>query len=260
MIKVAAKFKRVSRDTWLSVFSVPFLIALWEAAVDLRGVNSAFLVAPSTIVLVTIDLIASGELTEHIFITLGRMLTGFFIGSILGLLIGLAMGWSKGIRAFLDPVISVIHPLPKIALLPLIMLLIGIGERPIILVIALAAFFPVLVNSMAGVMNIDQIYFDAAKNYGASKFKVFTRVILPGSLPMAFAGIRLALGMSLLMTVVVELSIATTGLGAMLWLSWETLRIERIYVAIAVIAALGLVVNPLVKLIGRRLAPWRGEQ
>ncbi|MFC1958806.1 ABC transporter permease [Chloroflexota bacterium] len=260
MIKVSATLGRVSRETRLSVFSALSLLALWEAAVDLGWVNSAFVVAPSTIVMATIDLLGSGELLGHISITLTRMFAGFFAGTILGLVIGLAMGWSKGMRALLDPVVSVIYPLPKIALLPLIMLLIGIGERPIVMVIALGAFFPVLVNSVAGVLNIEQIYFDAAQNYGASKFNVFTKVILPGSLPVAFVGIRLALGLSLLLAVVVELAIATNGLGAMLWLSWQTLRIERIYVAIAVIAVLGLVLNPLLKLIGRHLTPWREEQ
>jgi ABC-type nitrate/sulfonate/bicarbonate transport system permease component len=259
MIKISATLKRVSRQVWLSVFSALFLIALWEAAVDLRWVNSAFFVAPSTIVIATVDLFGSGELLPHISITLARMFTGFFAGAILGLVIGLVMGWSRDVRAFLNPVVSVIYPLPKIALLPLIMLLIGIGEYPIIMVVALGAFFPVLVNSVAGVVNIDQIYFDAAQSYGASRFRMFTKVVLPGSLPVAFAGIRLALGMSLLTTVVVELAIATKGLGAMLWLSWQTLRVEKIYVAIAVIAILGLILNPLLNLVGRHLTPWKED-
>lgn len=114
-----------------------------------------------------------------------------------------------------------------------------------------------LANCVAGVVNIDQIYFDVAKNFGASRLKTFTRIVLQGSLPVSRAGIRLALGMSLLLTVVVEMSIATTGLGAMLWLSWQTLRIERIYVAIAVIAVLGLLLNPILNLVGRYLIPWK---
>lgn len=259
MRNVAAVLKKVKRETWISIGSTLFFLVLWEAAVDLRWVSSAFLVAPSRIVMATIDLIGRGELVGDLAITLARMFTGFLLGASLGLLIGLAMGWSKELRAVLDPIVAVIYPLPKIALLPLIMLLIGIGERPIVLIIALSAFFPVLINCMAGVVNIDQIYFDAAQNYGANKFKTFTKVILPGSLPVAFAGIRLALGMSLLMAVVAELAIATNGLGAMVWLSWQTLRVERIYVAIAVIAVLGLLLNPILQLIERYLIPWKEE-
>jgi NitT/TauT family transport system permease protein len=250
---------RPSREVWISILSVVVVLALWEAAVDFNWLDSAFLVAPSAIVRATVELAVDGELFGHIRATLARMSVGFIVGSFLGLVVGLAMGWSKEIRAAVDPFVSVIYPLPKIALLPLIMLLVGIGEGPIVLVIALGAFFPVLVNSIAGVMSIDPIYFDVARNCGASRYKTFARVMLPGSLPMVLAGLRLALGLSLLLAVVVELSIATTGLGAMLWLSWETLRVERIYVAIAVIAALALLLNPLLSFVGRRLTPWLQE-
>ena len=256
-MKALLALKTVKREIWISLLSAVLLIAMWEAVVDLKWVNSQFLPSPSTIARQTISLTASGELPRDLFITLARMFAGLFGGSIAGLVIGLAMGWSKTIRAMLDPLVSLIYPLPKIALLPLIMLLVGIGEGPIILIIALGAFFPVLVNCVAGVANMDPIYFDVAHNYGASKFKTFTKVVLPGSLPVALAGLRLALGMSLLLAVVVEMSIATNGLGAMLWLSWQTFRIERIYVAIVVIAIVGLLLNWLLGLASRRLVPWR---
>jgi ABC-type nitrate/sulfonate/bicarbonate transport system permease component len=260
MKKLSLPLKRVRREAWISVFSVVFLISLWEAAVDLRWVNSTFFPSPSTIARATVDSITSGELTGHISITMARMFAGFFAGAASGLVIGLAMGWSKEVRAFLDPIVSVIYPLPKIALLPLIILLVGIGEGPVIMIVALGAFFPVLVNCVAGVASIEPIYFDVARNYGSGKLKTFARVVLPGSLPMALAGLRLALGMSLLLTVVVEMSIATKGLGAMLWLSWQTFRIEKIYVAIVIIAILGLLLNWLLGLAGKRLAPWRGAR
>ena len=251
------RLKKVSRETWISVFAAAFLLGMWEAAIDLDWVNSAFIVSPSTIVTATVRLARSGDLGEHVYTTLIRMILGFIAGSIPGMIIGLAMGWSKTLRAILDPVVSVVYPLPKIALLPLIMLVVGIGESPIILLVALGAFFPVLINCIAGVNNIAPIYFDVAQNYGASRFKIFTRVILPGSLPVALAGFRLALGISLLLTVVAELAIATKGIGAMLWLSWQTLRVERIYVAIEVIAALGLILNWLLGIASRRLVPWQ---
>lgn len=260
MTRISTRLRSVSRETWISILAAAFLLGMWEAAIDLDWVNSAFIVSPSTIVTATVRLARSGDLGEHVYTTLIRMILGFLAGSIPGMIIGLAMGWSKTLRAILDPVVSVVYPLPKIALLPLIMLVVGIGESPIILLIALGAFFPVLINSIAGVNNIAPIYFDVAQNYGASRFKIFTRVILPGSLPVALAGFRLALGISLLLAVVAELAIATKGIGAMLWLSWQTLRVERIYVAIAVIAALGLILNWLLGIASRRLVPWRESQ
>jgi ABC-type nitrate/sulfonate/bicarbonate transport system permease component len=251
---------RFRREIWLSVISIPILLLLWEVVVDLGWVKSPFLPSPWTIAKATVQLMADGELGGHLSVTLARMFIGFLAGAVPGLIIGLAMGWSRTLRALLDPVVSVVYPLPKVTLLPLAMLLIGVGEQAMLFVVALAALFPVLINSIAGVLNIEPLYFEVAQNYGASRWQTFTKVILPGSLPMAFAGIRLALGLALLSTVVVELAIATKGLGAMLWLSWETLRIERIYVGIGVIAILGLLLNPLVQLLARRLIPWKDEQ
>jgi ABC-type nitrate/sulfonate/bicarbonate transport system permease component len=259
-LRLKDSWPKVTRYTWLSVATVVLLTVLWEAAIDLGWVQSAFIVSPSRIVRSAINLTKSGELTGHIGVTLARTFTGFLAGTLLGLIVGLAMGWSRTLRALLDPLVSIIYPLPKIALLPLIILMVGIGETPIILIVTLGAFFPVVVNSMTGVMNINQIYFEAAQNYGAGRLRTFTRVILPGSLPVAFSGIRLALGLSLLSTVIAELAIANRGLGAMLWLSWQTLRIDRIYVAIALIALIGLLLNGLLKLVSLWLIPWKEEK
>jgi len=227
--------------------------------VDFGWVKSPFLPSPWVIARATVQLTANGELGEHLGLTLVRLFIGFLAGTVPALIIGLAMGWSRRLRALLDPVVAVVYPLPKITLLPLIMLLIGVGEQAMILVVALAAFFPVLINSLAGVTAIEPLYFEVARAYRASRFQTFAKVILPGSLPMVMVGIRLGLGLALLTTVVVELTVATKGMGAMLWLSWETLRIERIYVATAVIAILGLLVNPLTQFLTRRLIPWKEQ-
>jgi NitT/TauT family transport system permease protein len=250
---------RFRKETWLSIVCIPILLALWEVIVDSGWVTSPFLPSPWAIIRATVQLIADGELAVHIWPTLVRVFVGFLVGTVPAVIIGLAMGWSRWLRALLDPIVAVAYPLPKIAILPLIMLLIGVGEQAMILVVALAAFFPSLINSLAGVTSIEPLYFEVARNYGASRFQTFVKVILPGSLPMIMTGIRLGLGLALLTTVVVELAIATRGLGAMLWLSWETLRIERIYVAIAIIALLGLLLNPLTQFLTRRLVPWKDQ-
>jgi len=250
----------IRREFWISLSAVVAVLAFWEMAIRLHWVTSPFVVSPSTIVRATIDSFSGGDLLRDVGVTLRRMLIGFLAGSSLGLVVGLFMGWSRTIKALVNPVIWVIYPLPKIALLPLIMLLVGLGEPPIILIIALGAFFPVVVNTTSGVASIEPIYLDVAKNYGASRLQTFTRVLVPGSLPMVFAGLRLALGISLLLAVVAELAIATDGIGAMLWISWETLRVERIYVAIAVIAVLGLALSGLLGLASSRIVHWKEER
>lgn len=110
---------------------------------------------------------------------------------------------------------------------------------------------------MAGVRNIDTVFFEVAKNYGAGKLKIFTKIILPGSLPMIFAGLRLALGMSLLLVVAVEFNTANYGLGAMIWLAGETLRTEMLYVGIIVCSLMGIIFNLVLKWIEKILMPWK---
>jgi NitT/TauT family transport system permease protein len=232
------------------------LILFWEIAVRFDYIEPLFFPPPTVVSATLIKLLKNGELQPHVFISLRRMLFGFFMGAIPGLILGLIMGWSKKIRIFLDPLISATYPIPKIALLPLIMLIFGIGEMSKIVLIAIGCFFLVLINSMAGVMNINKIYFEVAKNYGASKYKIFTKVVIRGSLPLIFTGLRLALGLSLILVVAAEMVSANQGLGAMIWLAWETLRTENLYAGIIVIAFLGLSFTSILKHVERKLMPW----
>jgi ABC-type nitrate/sulfonate/bicarbonate transport system permease component len=256
---ILALIKKIHGETWIVYFTAVFLAILWQISVVVGWLTSPFFPAPSAIFKSAVDMIRQGELQSNMGITLIRLSEGFLIGVFSGMIVGLAMGWSKTMRLLLDPVISFIYPIPKIAILPLIMLLIGIGEHTLILIIALSAFFPVVINCLTGILDINPVYFDIAKNYGANRLKIFTKVIFPGCLSMTLAGVRLALGMSLMMVIVVEMTMSIKGIGAVLWLSWSTLRVERIYVALAMIAAVSLLINPVLKLIFSHLAPWKDQ-
>src|SRR3990172_2427577 len=246
-------------DSYFILISPMIVILIWEIVVRLGYLESLFFPPPTLVFMTLIKLLKTGELQPHVFISLRRIFFGFLLGSIPGLFLGLIMGWSKGVRVFLDPVVSATYPIPKIALLPLIMLIFGIGELSKIVLIAIGCFFLVLINSMAGVININRIYFDVAENYGASRYKIFTKVVLQGSLPMIFTGLRLALGTSLILVVAAEMVSANQGLGAMIWLAWETLRTEKLYVGIVVIAFLGLIFTFVLKRLERKLIPWQRE-
>ena len=187
-------------------------------------------------------------------------MSGALIGGAAGLSLGLLMGWSPRVRAIADPFVAAAHPIPKIAVLPLVLIIFGIGETSKIALIAVAAFFPMLINTMAGVRQIHPLHFEVAKNYGAGPWLVFRRVLWPGSLPLALAGARLALNTALVITVAVELLTARQGLGATIWLAWETMRTERLYVALLATAILGISFNLLLQFVAGRLAPWQIEQ
>jgi NitT/TauT family transport system permease protein len=198
----------------------------------------------------------TGKLAAETGLTLQRLLLGLVFGGGPGLLLGLLMGWWRPLRIVLDPFVAALHPIPKIAILPLIMVFLGIDEAPKVAVAALGAFFPMLINTMEGVRQIHPIHFEIAQNCGASRWKVFQRVIWPASLPYMLTGLRLALNVTLLLVVAVEMVSARQGLGAMMWLAWELMRSEHLYAALLVIIFFGLGFNALVYYLARVLTPW----
>ncbi len=231
----------------------------WEVSVYLGAVSALFFPAPSTIATTLVRLILRGDLLMHLGTTLSRLALGLTIGGISGLVLGLGMGWSPRLRRAADPFVAAVHPIPKITVLPLIMIVFGIGETSKIVVVAVGAFFPMLISSMAAVRQISPIYFEVASNYGASQRQVFTRVVLPGSLPLVLAGARLAMNVALLITISVEMVTAHQGLGAMIWLAWETLRTEHLYVGLLVASVLGISSARLLQGLTSRLVPWQSN-
>lgn len=243
-------------EPWISALLVLVGLAVWEAMARAGKISVLFFPAPSSIFRTLFELSLNGKLVEATAATLGRLAIGFILGSIPGLILGLIMGWLPRVRAIADPVIAALHPIPKIAIFPLIMIIFGIGEASKIVAIAISAFFPVLINSMAGVRQISPVYFEVTKNYGASPWKTFTRVILPGSLPLVLTGARLAINVAMVIGIAVELSAAKEGLGVMVWFSWQTLRTEELYASLIIIGLLGFSINQILQHLSHRLAPW----
>jgi len=249
-----------ARERIIAIVSPLALLLLWQLLSWAKVLDARFVPSPLTIFEGAVVLIRSGELWTHLSVSLVRLGAGFLLGTIPGIAVGLVMGLSRYVRAGLDPIVAATYPVPKIAILPLIMLYFGIGETSKIVIIAIAVVYLVLINTMVGVMTIDPIYFDVAKNYNAPWRKLFTRVIIPGALPLIFAGLRLSLGVSLIVIVSAEFIAAKSGIGYLIWSSWETLLIENMFVGIIVITVLGVVSTFLLKELERALIPWRKER
>jgi NitT/TauT family transport system permease protein len=243
----------------LPAASLAGILLLWELCGRLGLLNPLFFPVPSLIVVAFLAMLADGEIQVNLSITLFRVFAGFLIGTIPGIIIGLVMGASEKIRMILDPIVAATYPIPKLAIFPLLMIIFGIGELSKVMAISIGCFFLVLINSMAGVKNINKVYFEIAKNYGASRRQLFTRVILPASLPMIFTGIRLALGTSLIVVVGVEFVSANYGIGALIWNAWQTFEIEKLYVGIFLCAALGILFTVALKRAEAYLTPWFGH-
>jgi NitT/TauT family transport system permease protein len=273
-----------NRDHLLSIGFPIFLVALWELTVSLKWLDPRFFPAPSTVGNALWNLIAKGELLGpfwllpekiragewqgalkvlgegHLWISLFRIFAGFLLGAIPGIILGVMMGMNRTIRVALDPVISAIYVLPKIAILPLVMLIFGIGEISKIVIVSVASFFLVLINTTAGVRDIEPIFFEAGYNYGASRWQMFNHVIIPGALPIIFTGLRLSLGTALIVIIAAEFVAAKHGLGYLIWFSWQTLLTENMFAGLVVIMILGAIFTRGLQVIEKWLMPWQREE
>jgi NitT/TauT family transport system permease protein len=235
------------------------LLALWQLLLMAGLGDRRFIPAPSDIAVRFVQMIASGELALHTAVTLWRIAAGYVIGAIPGVAIGLLMAMFRPVRLFFDPLIAALFPIPKVALMPLLLLAFGFGDASKIALVAIAVFFPVIVNTYVGAANIDKIYWDVAKNYGASQTVMFTRIVFFGALPMIFAGLRIALAVSFIVLVAAEFVATKAGIGYLIWNSWELLQVDVMFVGIVTIGILGLISSALFQEIERKVIPWKGE-
>jgi NitT/TauT family transport system permease protein len=238
---------------------VVLAILLWEGIARMEWVSPVVFPPPSRTARALVDLTSSGRLPSAALATLARVGRGLLAGALPGLLLGLAMGASTRVRRLFDPLVAAIHPLPKLALLPLVLATLGIGEGPRTIPIALSAFFPMLLSAATGVRQIPPLLPEMARSFGASHRQLLWRVILPGSLPYVLTGLRISVNAALVMSVALEMIAAPDGLGVLIWYSWETMRIEPLYGGVLAIALLGMVSNALLEAAARRLVPWRPD-
>ena len=197
------------------------LLVLWQLLLMAGLGDRRFIPTPSDIAARYWQMVASGELAQHTGVTLYRVFAGFFIGSIPGIAVGLLMAMFRPVRIVVDPLIAALFPIPKIALMPLLLLAFGFGDASKIALVAIAVFFPVIINTYSGAANIEKIYWDVARNFGASQQVMFRRIVFFGALPMIFAGLRIALAVSFIVLVAAEFVATKAGIGYLIWNSWE---------------------------------------
>lgn len=241
----------------LSILSPLTLLLLWEFLAYTHTIDVRLLSSPSLILKSFIPLLLSGELLYNTAVSVQRVLWGFLAGSIPGILLGISMGLSPFVRSAIEPMIAATYPIPKLALMPLILLIFGLGETSKIFTIAIGVFYLVVINTMAGVLNIDKIYLDVAKNFGANRKDFYLTVAFPGALPMIFAGLKLGMGMALILIVAAELSAAKAGVGWMIWRAYDMFDIEQMFVALIMLSFLGYIFSLLLDLIERWVLPWK---
>jgi ABC-type nitrate/sulfonate/bicarbonate transport system permease component len=245
---------------WLGVIGVVSFFLAWELSTRFEILNPFYFPPFSKILAKGYELFANGSIWEHMWFSLTNFTIGFVISVVLGVIIGVPMGWYKNISKTFDPLLSGIYATPLIALLPLIIMLFGLGSISKIIMTVLAAVFPILINTMAGIANTDHRLITMARAFGAKDRHIFLKVSLPGSLPYIVAGMRVALGRALVYIVVAEQYGAAMGLGYLSSLAAQRFQMAAMFVPIVLIAGLGAGLNELLKAIEHRLEKWKPQK
>lgn len=243
--------------SWLSVASLVAIVVVWELIAKTGIVSELFLPAPSSIIREGWQMLLNGEIFANMAASFYRIATGYAIGCLLGISIGLLTGMSKLADVTGTPLIYALYPIPKIALLPLIILWLGIGEVSKITVISLGVFFPVVINTYSGVKNIDPLFIKVAVSFHAKGFNLIRKVIIPGALPVIFAGLKLAAGTSLLMLVAAEMIAAQEGIGAMILHYGDLMLTTKLMVGVIILSILGILFTNSLQLLEKKIVPWK---
>jgi NitT/TauT family transport system permease protein len=232
-------------------------LSAWEIAARFKLVNPVFL-PPFTKVMATLyKLAVTGELAKHFMISMQRSLTGFFLGMLAAIPTGMLIGWYPKFEYFIDPLIQVFRNLSVLALLPVFMLLFGIGEFSKVALIFWGALWTLLLNTIAGVKNIDAQLIKAARAMATPGVMLFAKVIMPGALPSIVTGIRVSATSSVLVLIAAEMLGASKGLGFAIHYYEGQVRIPEMYAMIFVMAILGLLISYSLIVFEKRVFQWR---
>ena len=231
------------------------LLMLWQLSA-LYWVSSSNWPTVTDILRSMIDGFRSGELPEVFLSSLYRMLSGYLVGTAAAVALGLWMASSRWVRAALEPLIEFLRPIPIPAIVPPLILILGVDDAMKIFVVAFSAFFPVLVNTVAGVRAVDAVHKDVARTFRLGRLRTVVQVVLPGSLPYILAGMRVSLALALIVTVVAEMIAGSAGVGYYIMTMQYAMRAGDMYAAIFLLAGVGYLLNRLILAVEHRALHW----
>jgi len=232
-------------------------LILWELIAILTNVNQLYLPRPTQIVIALFDMFANGGLAADLAATLARVFGGFLIALAVGVALGIWIAAFDRVRAVADMFIAALYPLPKVTLIPLLIIWLGTGGPFMLTISALGAIFPIVINTVLGVRQCDPGLLLAARDLGATQRQLMRLVLLPSAIPSIFAGARLGLGVSIILVVAAEMVVGKVGLGARLYLAGQVLETGQVFAVLIVLAALGIVVTKIQDRIDVRLSRYR---
>lgn len=253
----AQRAARLPAAQLLPLMLPAFLLVAWFVATDVAQLfRASQLPSPTQVLRAAADLAAGGDLLRHVSASVGRVLAGFSSGATLALLVSVVVGLSRIVEQALDPTLQAIRSVPSLAWVPFLLLWMGIGETPRVTLIAIGAFFPVYVNLVSGIRNVDRRLVEVGYVFGLSRADLVRRIIVPAALPYLLTGLRVGLGQAWLFLVAAELIASVSGLGFMLIDGQNSARPDIMLVAILTLAALGKLSDGLLRAVERRALAW----
>jgi ABC-type nitrate/sulfonate/bicarbonate transport system permease component len=241
----------------LAILSPLLLIALWELGTRVFKVPTVILPPPSLVAVALWSYAVKGSMWIDAIATFRRVVIGLIIGGGLGVLVGLLMGWYPRVRAALNPIVASTFPVPKIALLPLLMIWFGMDDAFKIALVAVGVFFIILTNTIAGVDGMSRTTIMAVQNLGANDFQLLYKAVLPAAFPVIMAGIKISFSISLVLVIASEMVLSRNGIGNFLVNSGQILDVESIFAGLIVTACMGLFGYAIFDLIERFVMPGR---
>jgi len=256
---LARAFKKY--DNWiLGGTAVILFLALWEWAGTSGAINPLFTSSPSRVANAFVRLSTEGELGHDVVVSGLEFLYGFGLAIIVGIPFGILMGWYRTFNAIMEPFVNFFYATPRVALLPLMIIWLGIGINSKIAIVYLGAIFAILINTITGMHALDEQLIKAARSFGASDMQIFKTIAMPGSVPFILGGIRLGLGHALVGVVVGELYAATAGVGYLIAVAGNTFQTDKVFVGVVIIAAAGMFITAVFKRIEEHFESWRPQR
>ncbi|MBI4591642.1 MAG: ABC transporter permease [Candidatus Rokubacteria bacterium] len=240
--------------------SIPLsLLVLWEVFSQTSILSPRYFPPPTLVAATLTRLLAGGDLWGETLVTLNRLAIAFVLAAAPGVPAGLAMGLFRPVRYAIEPYLALLYPLPKIALLPLLLIVLGVGEKAFILTGAISAFFQIVISTLGGVQTMDPRLLEVGRNYGARGIALFRKVILPATLPAILTGLRLGLGLALIAVIAVEFVTAKSGLGHLVFRYWQMLLTAEMFAAFVLVGLIGLAFTRGLRALQRRTLAWKEE-
>ena len=253
-----------SRSLWarhenmlLGLIAVVAFMFFWEFSVVWGWANPLFTSAPTRIIKAGAAMVRDGSIWNDLAVSGLEFALGYGLAVVVGVPLGILMGWYRRFNALLEPFVNALYATPRIALMPLIIIWFGVDMTSKVAIIFLSTVFPILVNTMTGVRTIDRDFIKVARSFGATDGQLFTTVALPSSVPNLLTGLRLGLGHALIGIVVGEMYGASAGIGYMMQMAGATFQTDRVMVGIIIIAAAGMALTQVLKMIENRFEMWR---